>query len=163
MLCVTFISTTEGISTKDLYESNHNTDQFADERESVIHDVDAQPIAHDVQENEKRALYRTVGSVLKQGNFFETPKKRAIFTDPTPEIGCLLIFLELSGQHVGHVGAATHLGPYTRPLPPTVTNWKFKGSRGQTLNCESSKKKVLSMMSTFSQKLRHAVPLSDMA
>ena len=27
--------------TKDSYESNHNTDQFADERESVIHYVDA--------------------------------------------------------------------------------------------------------------------------
>ena len=39
---------------KDLYEPNHNTDQFAEERETVIHYADAQPIAHDVREIEKK-------------------------------------------------------------------------------------------------------------
>ena len=63
--------------TKDLCESNHIIEQFADERESVIHDVDAQPIAHDVRENEKRALYRTVGSVQKQ-EFMKHPRNEQI-------------------------------------------------------------------------------------
>ena len=39
---------------KDSYETNHNTDQFADERETVIRYADAQPIAHDVREIEKK-------------------------------------------------------------------------------------------------------------
>ena len=68
MQCVTLISATEGISTKDSYESNHNTHQFADERESAIHYVDAQPIAHDVREIEKKGVVQDswVGSQTRK-------------------------------------------------------------------------------------------------
>ena len=97
--CVTLISATEGISTKDSLLMSVN-------RSFIMPTLSRSHMT--CEKSRKRALYRTVGSVLKQETFFETPKKRANTTDPTPEIGCLLILMELNGQLVGHVGAATY-------------------------------------------------------